>query len=106
MNCVGITKQIINKNVKSPIKGILVNALLTSRLAMKWSRQKLETSSENVPKNSLTLRSGKIQTKNLSNLFAGVPIADKIEQNLGQLLITGLWNFGLPYKIPVLEPLR
>ena len=32
-------------------------------------------------------------------------MADKIGWNLGQLLITGLHTFGLPYNIPGLEPL-
>ena len=35
----------------------------------------------------------------------GVPIVDKIRWNLGQLIITGLWTFGLPQKIPSLESL-
>ena len=49
-------------------KGILVNKLLTSRLAMKWSGQKLETSSanenESCTKNSLDVRGDKIGKKN------------------------------------------
>ena len=32
-------------------------------------------------------------------------MADEMGQNLGQLIITGLSAFGLPYKIPGLEPL-
>ena len=53
-------------------KGILVNKLSTSRLAMKWSGQKLETSSSNenesYTENSLDVRGNKIGTKNLANL--------------------------------------
>ena len=53
-------------------KGILVNKLSTSRLAMKWSGQKLETSFANGNKscteNSLDVRSDQIGTKNLANL--------------------------------------
>ena len=53
-------------------KGILVNKLLISRLAMKWSGQKLETLSanenESYTENSLDVRGGKIGTKNLANL--------------------------------------
>ena len=79
-------------------------------MAMKWSGQKLETSSanenESCTKNSLDVRGDKIGTKNFANLQVGVPIVDKIGQNLGQLLITGLWTFGLPYKMPGLEPPR
>ena len=47
----------------------------------------------------------KIETKNFANLSVGVPIIDKTGRNLGELVITGLWNFGLPLKIPGLEPL-
>ena len=76
-------------------KAILVNKLSTSRLDMKWSRQKLETSSsrnenESCTKNSLTVRSDKIGTKNLGNLQEGVPMADKMGRSFGQLLINGL----------------
>ena len=53
-------------------KGILVNKLSTSRLAMKWSGQNLETSSSNenesYTENSLDVRGNKIGTKNLANL--------------------------------------
>ena len=53
-------------------KGILVNKLLTSRMAMKWSGQKLETSSanenESCTKNSLDVRGDKIGTKNFVSL--------------------------------------
>ena len=54
-------------------KAILVNKLSTSRLVMKWSRQKIETSSsgnenESCTKNPLTVRSDKVGTKNLANL--------------------------------------
>ena len=55
--------------------------------------------------NSLDVRGDKIGTKNFADLWVVVSIVDKIGRNLGQLLITGLWNFGLPYKIPGLEPL-
>ena len=83
--------------------------LLTSRLAMKWSGQKLETSSANKnvfsTKTSLDVRGDKIGNKDFANLQVGVPIVDKIGLNFGQLLITGLWTFELPYKIPGLEPL-
>ena len=52
-------------------KGILVNKLSISRLAMKWSGQKLETFSanenESCTENSLDVRGGKIGTKNLAN---------------------------------------
>ena len=41
-----------------------------------------------------------IGTKTLANLEIGAPIADKIGWNLGQLLVTALWTFGLPHKIP------
>ena len=90
-------------------KGILLNKLSTSRLVIKWSGKTLETSSANendsCTENPLTVRGDKIGTKNLANLSVGVPIADKIGRNLGQLLITVLWTFGLQYKIPGLEPL-
>ena len=73
---------------------------------MKWSVQNLETSSanenESCTQDSLDVRGHKIGTK---NLYVGVPIVDKIGQNLGQLIITGLWTFGLPCKIRDLEPL-
>ena len=53
-------------------KGILVYKLLTSRLAMKLSGQKLETSSTNendsCTENSLTVRGDKIETKFFANL--------------------------------------
>ena len=53
-------------------KGILVNKPLISRLAMKWSEQKLETLSanenESCTENSLDVRVDKIGTKNLANL--------------------------------------
>ena len=45
-------------------KGILVKKLLTSRLAMKWSGQKLETSFGNENEYSLDVRGDKIGTKN------------------------------------------
>ena len=48
-------------------KGILVNKISTSRLAMKWARQKLEILSanenESCTKNSLTVTGDKIGTK-------------------------------------------
>ena len=48
-------------------KGILVNKISTSRLAMKWARQKLEILSanenESCTKNSLTVTVDKIGTK-------------------------------------------
>ena len=76
---------------------------------MKWSRQKLETLSanenESCTENSLDVRGDKIGTKNFANLQVGVPVVDKIGRNLGQLLGTGLQTFGLPYKIPGLEPI-
>ena len=47
-------------------KGILVNKISTSRLAMKWARQKLEILSanenESCTKNSLTVTGDKIGT--------------------------------------------
>ena len=53
-------------------KGILVNKLSTSRLAMKWSGQNLETSSanenESCHENSLDVRGDKILTKKCPNL--------------------------------------
>ena len=53
-------------------KGIIGQQTSTSRLAMKWSRQKLETSSanenESCTKNSLDVRGDKIGTKNFANL--------------------------------------
>ena len=53
-------------------KGILVNKLSPSRLAMKWSGQKLETSSANenelCTENSLDVKGDKIGNKNLANL--------------------------------------
>ena len=53
-------------------KGILVNKLSTSRLAMKWSAQKLETLSanknESCTENSVDVRGDKIRTKNFANL--------------------------------------
>ena len=53
-------------------KSILVNKHLTSILAMKWSGQRLETSSanenESCTENLLTVRAEKIGTKNLVNL--------------------------------------
>ena len=53
----------------------------------------------------LIVRTDKLGTNNLTNLCVGAPIADKIRRKLGHLLgTTGLWNFGLPYKIPGLEP--
>ena len=64
MNRVGIAKQIINKNVKTSCNGILVNKLSTSSRAMKWSGQKLETSStnenESCTENSLDVRGDKM----------------------------------------------
>ena len=54
------------------LKSILVNKHLTSRLSMKWSGQRLETSSanenESCTENLLTVRAEKIGTKNLVNL--------------------------------------
>ena len=48
-------------------KGILVNKISTSKLAMKWARQKLEILSanenESCTKNSLTVTGDKIGTK-------------------------------------------
>ena len=53
----------------------------------------------------LIVRTDKLGTNNLTNLCVGAPIADKIGLKLGHLLgTTGLWTFGLPYKIPGLEP--
>ena len=72
MNRVGITKQIINAMAVTSFKGILVNKLSTSRLAMKWSGQKLGTSSanenESCIENSLDVRGDKIGNKNFANL--------------------------------------
>ena len=68
MNYVVITKQI----TKPHFKGILVNKLSTSTLAIKWLGKKLEILSanenESCTKNSLTVRGGKRVTKNLANL--------------------------------------
>ena len=54
------------------LKSILVNKHLTSRLAMKWSGQRLKTSSanenESCTENLLTVRAEKTGTKNLVNL--------------------------------------
>ena len=53
-------------------KGILVNKLSTSRMAMKWSGQNLETSSANESEScteiSSTVRGDKIGTIHLANL--------------------------------------
>ena len=53
-------------------KGILINKLSTSRLAMTWSGQKLKTSSvnedESRTENSLDVRGDKIGTKNFTYL--------------------------------------
>ena len=53
-------------------KGKLVDKLSISRLAMKWSGQKLKTLSANenelCTENSLDVRGDKIGTKNLANL--------------------------------------
>ena len=53
-------------------KGILVNKLSISRLAMKWSGEKIETLSanenESCTESSLDMRCDKIGTKNLANL--------------------------------------
>ena len=90
-------------------KGIFVNELSTSRLAMKWLGKKTQTSSanenESCTKNSLDVGRDNIRTKSFANFYVGVPIVDKIGRNLGQLLITALWTFGLSYKIPGLETL-
>ena len=100
-------KSSIHMSITS-FKGILVNKLSISKLTIKWGGQKLKTLSanenESCTKNSLDVRGEKKGTKNLAKSYVGVPIIDKIGWNLGQLLITGLWTFGLPYKIPGLEP--
>ena len=94
-------------SIQMPIilfKEILVNILSTSIRVMEVLGQKLETSSgnenESCTKKPSTLRGDKIGTKNLANLQGCVLIANKIGLHLGQLLITGLWTFGVPYKIP------
>ena len=70
MNRTGISKQIMQISITS-FDGILVK-LPTSRLAIKWSGQKLETSSSNenvtCTENSLTARGDKIRTENLANV--------------------------------------
>ena len=57
------SKSSIQMSITS-FKGILVKKLLTSRLAMKWSGQKLETSFGNENEYSLDVRGDKIGTKN------------------------------------------
>ena len=56
----------------SSFKGILVNKLSTLTLAMKWSGQKLETSSanenESCIQNSLDVRGDKTGTKDFATL--------------------------------------
>ena len=53
------------------LKGILVSNLSTLRLPMKWSGQKLKTSSanknESCTENSLDVKGDKIGTKNFAN---------------------------------------
>ena len=63
-------KSAIQMSITS-FKGLLVNRLLITRLAMKWSGQKLESSSvdenESCTEKSLDVRGDKIGTKNLAN---------------------------------------
>ena len=66
--------QILDTNHQlTSFKGILVYKLSTSVLAMKWSGQKLETSSagekETCTEDLLTVRGRKIGTKNERNYF-------------------------------------
>ena len=52
----------------------------------------------------LWVKGSKTGVKNFARLYLGVLIEERIGLNLGTLSTTGLWAFGLLYRIPGLEP--
>ena len=59
---------------------------------------------ESLTVNSLSVKGFKIGIKNFARSYPEVLIAERIGLNLGILSTTGLWTFGLPYRILGLEP--
>ena len=80
--------------------GMSVKRFSTSKLAMIQLASKLTTPSANENEswtvNSLTIKGGKIGTKNFARLYVGVPIADKMGRKEGQLSMKGLCTLALP----------
>ena len=74
--------------------GVLEKRLSTSKLALIQLESILETSyankNESWTVNSLTVKGDKIGTKNFARSYAGVLIADKMDQNERQLSMIGL----------------
>ena len=87
---------------------MLVNSDSTSGLAIKmelsYSVISLGKLKESLTVNSLWAKASKIDIKSFARLYLGLLIAERIGLNLGTLWTTGLWTFGLPYRIPGLEP--
>ena len=78
---------------------MLVNKGSTSRLAIYSELSyviSLAKLKEFLKVNSLWVRRSSIGIKNLARLNPVVFIADRIGQNFGKLLTTGLWILGLP----------
>ena len=79
--------------------GMLVKRLSRSKLAMIQFVSKLTISSANENDswtvNSLTVKGGKIGTKNFARLNVGVSIADKMGQKEGRLSVIGLCTLAL-----------
>ena len=87
---------------------MLVNSDSASRLAIKRKLSYFVISLAKLKSfltvNLLWVKGSKIDIRNFARLYPGVLIAERIGLNLGILSTTGLWTYGLLYKIPGLEP--
>ena len=85
-----------------------LNSDSTSRLAIKRELSyfviSLAKLKESLTVNSLWVKVSKVGIKNFARSYPGVLIAERIGLDLGVLSTTGLWTFGLPYRIAGLEP--
>ena len=84
-----------------------LNCDSTCRLAIKrelsYFAISLAKLKESLTVNSLWVKASKVGIKNFARSYPGVLIAERIGLDLGVLSTTGLWNFGLPYRIAGLE---
>ena len=85
-------------------RGMLVNNEVMSRLAINQSEfccsNSLAKSNESLTLYSLEVKSLSIETKNLTFLYVGVPMAERIVRKAGQPSITYLWTFARPERTP------
>ena len=86
--------------------GMLANKDSTLRLAiyskLSYFVISLEKLKQSLIVNTIRVRGSSKFIKNVAIFYQGIFIADKVDQNFGNLFMTGLWVLGL-YQYPGVE---